>query len=67
MRDFKVDGVIFVAVGCGGDTVGGSRFLFQHIVGGITNGFRGGLATDMSIVCRRGFDGWRSSSEESFQ
>ena len=51
--------MIFVAVGCGGDTVGGSRFCFDHIVGGGMNGFRWGLATDMSIVCRRSFDGWR--------
>ena len=35
MHNSKVDGVMFVTVGCDGDTFDGSRFLF----GGITGGF----------------------------
>ena len=65
--DLYVDGVIFVANGCGGDTVGGIRFLFEHIDGDGTNGFQRGLATDTSSVCRRIFDGWGPTSKESFQ
>ena len=61
--NLEVDGVIFVGVGCGGDTVGGIRFLFEHITEGGTNGFQRGLATDMSSVCQRIFDGWGPTSE----
>ena len=55
--------MILVAVGCGGETVGGIRFLFELIVGGGMNSFQRGLAIDMSSVYQRIFDGWGPTSE----
>ena len=67
MGDSKVDDVMFVAVRCDGDTVDGSRFLFEHIVGDITGGFQGGFNIDIRSGYRRIFDELTPSGEECFQ
>ena len=51
--------MMFVAVGCDGDTVGlfvgYSRFLFENIGGSINGGCQEGLAADMRSGCQRIF------------